>query len=160
MATFPIFRKPDGGPQPPEPPAPRRLRVKQDPFQLRPIPMDDVYFFCKHIDNGRLEREPDPRSGSRCWSAIGVACLALGFLTGVLAPKEANTLAGYQLESLRAHELQLREQQRALELQEAELVSPQNLEQFARERNLTLPQPGQVSRLEPKDDPSLAMVKQ
>ena len=161
MATQPtFFRKPESEPRNPEAPAPRRVRAKQDPFQLRPLPLDDVYFYAKPIDNGRLEKEPDPRSGKRCWSAIGVACLVVGLLTGVLAPKEANTLAGYQLEGLRAQERQLLEQRRMLELKEAELVSPKNLEQFARDGNLTLPQPGQVSHLEPKGDPSLAMVKQ
>lgn len=150
MATLPtFFRKPDSGPQTPAP-APQRVRAKLDPFQLRPLPLDDVYFYCKRIDNARLEREPDPRSGSRCWSAIGIACLALGLLTGVLAPKEANTLAGYQLEGLRARERQMLEQRRVLQLQEAEIASPKNLEQFARDRNLTLPQPGQVSHLEPR----------
>ena len=159
MATLPnFFRKTDAVPQ--DAPAPRRVRMQQDPYALRPLPLDDIFFFQKTIDNGRLEREPDPQSGSRCWSAIGVACLALGLLTGVLAPKGANTLAGYQLEGLRAHERELVEQRRALELQEAELLSPKNLEQYAHDRNLTLPQAGQVSHLEPKSDPSLAMVKQ
>ena len=161
MATLPtFFRRTDAAPQTPEPSAPRRVRAKQDPYQLRPLPLDDVYFFSKAIDNGRLEREPDPRSGRSCWSLIGVACLALALLTGVLAPKEAYTLAGYQLEGLRAKERQLFEQRRALELKEAELLSPRNLEQFARDRNLALPQPGQVSHLESKGDPSLALVKQ
>ena len=161
MATMPtFFRRAEGAPQVPAPAAPRRVRAKQDPYQLRPLPLDDVYFFSKTIDNGRLEREPDPRSGTRCWSLIGVASLALMLLTGVLAPKGAYTLAGYQLEGLRAKERQLLEQRRVLQLREAEIVSPQNLEQFARDRNLGLPQPGQVSHLEPKGDPSLALVQQ
>jgi hypothetical protein len=160
MATLPIFfRKTDGGPQGPAP-KPERVRAKQDPFQLRPLPLDDVFFYSKQIDNGRLVREQDPRSGGRCWSAIGGACLALALLTGVLAPKAAYTLAGYRLEGLRAQERQLLDRRRAMELREAEMLSPQNLEQFAKDRNLVLPEPGQVVHLEPQGEGAFAMVKQ
>lgn len=163
MATLPtFFRKVDGhtaGPQVPAAAGPERVRAKRDNFQLRALPLEDVFFYSKQIDNARLEREQDPRSGGRCWSAIAVACLALAAFTGVLAPKAAYTLAGYQLEGLRVRERQLLDQRRSLELREAELVGPQKLEQFAKDRNLVLPEPGQVVHLEPKGEGAFAMVK-
>jgi hypothetical protein len=76
----------------------------------------------------------------------------------VLAPKGANTLAGYRLEGLRAQERQLLEQRRELQLKEAELLTPQKLDQFARDRNLALPASGQVVYLEPKGEGAFAMV--
>jgi hypothetical protein len=159
MATLPtFFRKSDAGPQRPPAPGPERVRAPRDAFQLRALPLDDVFFYAKPIDNARLVREQDPRSGGRCWSAIGAACVALVLLTGVLAPKAAGTLAGYRLEGLRAQQRQLLEQRRALQLREAELLSPQNLEQFARDRDLALPGPGQVVHLEPKAEGAFAMV--
>lgn len=157
MATLPtFFRGMDSGGAAP---GPEPVRAKQDSFQLRPLPLEDVFFYCKPIDNGRLVREQDPGSGGRCWSVIGTACLALGLLTVALAPKAANTLAGYQLQGLRVRERQLLDQRRALALREAELVTPQNLEQFAKDRNLALPGPGQVVYLEPKGEGTFAMVK-
>ncbi len=159
MATLPtFFRKSDAGPQRPAAPGPERVQTPRDAFQLRALPLDDVYFYSKSIDNARLVREQDPRSGGRCWSAIGAAAVALVLFTGVLAPKAAGTLDGYRLEGLRAQQRQLLEQRRALQLREAELLSPQNLDQFARDRNLALPAAGQVVHLEPKGEGAFAMV--
>ena len=159
MATLPtFFRRSDGGPQSPAAPGPERVRAPRDAFQLRALPLDDVYFYSKSIDNARLVREQDPRSGGRCWSAIGAAAVALVLLTGVLAPKAAGTLAGYRLEGLRAQQRQLLEQRRALQLREAELLSPRNLDQFAKDRDLAAPGPGQVVHLEPKGEGAFAMV--
>src|ERR1017187_3949073 len=160
MATLPIFfRKTDGGPQGPAP-KPERVRTKQDPFQLRPLPLDDVFFYSKQIDNGRLVREQDPRSGGRCWSAIGGACLALALLTGVLAPKAAYTLAGYRLEVLRTEASNLADERRALELQQAELLSPERLEKLAQRQNLVTPSSSQVVHLDNQSDSAVAMVKE
>jgi hypothetical protein len=128
----------------------------RDPYQLRVLPCEDVFFYSKKIDNSRLVRQPDPRARGACWSAIGAAFLVLALLTGVLAPGAANTLAGYKLEALRAEERRLVDQRRVLELREAELVSPGRLEALARGQNLVIPAAGQTVRLELKDG-SLAM---
>ena len=45
----------------------------------------------------------------------------------------ANTLAGYKLESLRAEERRLLDERRTLELEEAELLSPERLEKLAQQ---------------------------
>src|SRR6201986_25601 len=95
-------------------------RVERSRFELRALPHEDVFFFCKKIDNSRLVREADPRAGNACWSVIGVACLALAFLGGILAPNIANTVAGYKLEALRVESQTLANERRELELQEAE----------------------------------------
>lgn len=123
----------------------------RDPYQLRVLPCEDVFFYSKKIDNSRLVRQADPRSRGACWSAIGAAFLVLALLTGVLAPGAANTLAGYKLEALRAEERRLMDQRRVLELREAELVSPGRLEALARGQNLVIPAAGQTVRLETKD---------
>ncbi len=156
MATLPAFlrRTESGAARGPEP-----VRPGRDEFQLRPLPHDHVYFYSKKIDNSRLEREADPKSGRKCWSAVGAACAALILLGGLMAPPLANTIAGYKLESLRADERRLLDEKRAAELQEAQLLSPERLEQIARDRNLVVPGPGQVVRLNPSDD-AVAMVKQ
>lgn len=139
---------------------PAAVRVERDPFQLRPLPQEDVFFYCKKIDNSRLVRDADPKSRASCWSAIGAASLAVALLTGVLAPSVASTLAGYKMESLRSEERRLKDEWRTMELQEAELLSPARLEQLAKNRNLVTPQSGQVVHLDgDKPESSVAMVK-
>src|ERR1039458_1580499 len=113
---------------------PESARTERDPFLLRTLPHEDVFFYCKKIDNSRLVREADPESRGKCWSAIGAACLALALLTGVLVPGAASTLAGYRIEVLRAAAHRLTDGRRALELQQAELLSPERLEAVAQRR--------------------------
>ena len=106
----------------------------------------------------RLVREPDPKAPTACWSAIGVAALALALLVGVLAPNLMSTLAGYQLEKLRAEERSLVDEHRSLEWKEAELVNVNRLERLAKDRNLAPPAPGQLVHLNGNDS-SVAMMQ-
>jgi hypothetical protein len=135
-------------------------RAARDPFQLRALPLDDVIVFCKRIDNSRLVREPDPRAGGACWTVIGAACLVLAFLTGVLAPNVANTVSGYKLEALRAEAQALAKERRTLELQEAQLLSPERLDKLAQGQNLVAPTASQVVHLDNKGEGKVAMVNQ
>jgi hypothetical protein len=138
---------------------PKSARVERDPFLLRTLPHEDVFFYCKKIDNSRLVREADPESRRACWSAIGAACLLLGLLTAALAPSAANTLAGYRIEALRAEAHRMADERRMLDLQQAELLSPERLEKLAQKQNLVTPSSAQVVRLDSHSDSAVAMVK-
>jgi len=138
---------------------PATVRVERDPFLLRALPQEDVFFYCKRIDNSRLVREPDPQARGACWSTIGAACVLLALLTGVLAPNVAATLAGYKLETLRAEERRLLDERRTLDLRQAELLSPARLERLAQGQNLVTPSSRQVVHLDTKPDGAVAMVK-
>src|SRR5215472_2356773 len=149
-----------------EPPArlktgsrPAPLRAERDPFQLRPLPFEDVFFYCKKIDNSRLVREADPQARGACWSAIGAACAAVLLLAILLASSVTGTLAGYKLESLRAEERRLQTEQRVLELQEAGLLRPDRLEKLAKTQNFVTPASSQVMHLDAKSDTAVAMVQ-
>jgi hypothetical protein len=133
------------------------VRIR-NPYQLRALPQEDVFFFCKKIDNSRLVREADPKAPTACWSAIGVAALAVAMLVGVLAPNLMSTLAGYQLEKLKAEERSLIDERHNLEWKEAELLNVNRLERLAKDRNLTAPEPGQLVHLNGKDS-SVAMMQ-
>ena len=160
MATLPAFlRRMDTPARAAAGSRPAHLRAERDPFLLRPLPHEDVFFYCKKIDNSRLVREADPQARGACWSAIGAACVALALLVSMLAPSVAGTLAGYKLEALRAEERHLLDQRRVLELQEAELLRPDRLARLAKGQNLVTPVSGQVVRLEPSGDGAVAMVK-
>jgi len=158
MATMPAFLKntataaASGG----EPP----VCLERDPYRLRELPLESVFWHPKKIDNSRLVREADPRSRGACWSAIGAACAVLVLLTGVLVPNVANTLAGYKLEALKAEQRRLLDERRTLELTEAELLSPDRLQQLAQRQNLVTPKADQVFHLDNnRPDGSVAMVK-
>jgi hypothetical protein len=161
MATLPAFLKrtePLRKENSEESARPRAARAERDPYRLRALPQEDVFFYCKKIDNSRLVREADPHARGDCWSAIGAACVILALVTGVAAPSVTNTLAGYKMESLRAEYQRLLDERRTLELQEAELLSPGRLEELARQQNLVTPQSGQVVHLEDHDKPESAAL--
>ena len=126
---------------------------------LRALPQEDVFFFCKKIDNSRLVREPDPKAKTACWNVIGASCLAVLALGVLMAPQVAATMEGYKLEALRTEEQRLLDERRSLDLQEAQLLSPERLEKLAKRQNLVTPSSNQVFHLETKPDGAVAMVK-
>jgi len=135
------------------------VRAERDPFALRPLPQEDVFFYCKKIDNSRLVREHDEKAHSTCWSAIGGAAVIIVLLTGILFPGVAGTLAGYRLEALRAEERKLADEARILDLREAELLRQDRLVELAQKQNLVTPGKDQVIHLETRADGTVAMVK-
>ncbi len=135
-----------------------RIHAARDPHLLRPLPGEDLGIEFKTIDNSRLVRQPDPQARGACWSAIGATALAVMLLTGVLGPRLANTLAGYKLEALRVENRRLIDERRTLDLQEAELTSPQRLEELAQHQNMVVPQSNQVVHLNGKGDGTVAMI--
>jgi cell division protein FtsL len=134
-------------------------RAERDVCGLRPLPQESVFFYCKKIDNSRLVREPDPKALGDCWGVIRAACLGVVLLTGVLVPRVAITMNGYKLESLREEERRLLDERRELELQEAQLLSPERLERLAKGQNLVTPSSNQVFHLETRADGAVAMAK-
>ena len=160
MATLPAFLRRMDLPVGTET-VPRRaaLRAERDPFLLRALPHEDLFFYSKRIDNSRLVREADPQARGACWSAIVAASVALVLLTSLLAPSVAGTLAGYKLESLRAQEQKLLTERRVLELQEAALLRLDRLEKLARAQNLVAPRSEQIVHLEPTGDAAVAMIR-
>ncbi len=134
-------------------------RAERDPFRLRALPQEDVFFYCKKIDNSRLVREHDAKAHGACWSAIAGAAVILALLAAILAPSLAGTLAGYKLEALRAEERKLQEESRVLDLQQAELLSPDRLKKLAERNDLVTPASGQVVYLEPDPGATVAMAK-
>jgi cell division protein FtsL len=118
-----------------------------------------VFFFCKKIDNTRLVREPDPKATRTSWNIIGAAGIAVMALGVVMAAQVAGTMEGYKLESLRAEEQRLLDERRALDLQEAQLLSPERLEKLAKGQTLVTPAANQVFHLDTRPDGAVAMVK-
>ena len=138
---------------------PESAAPEETNYVLRQLPHEDVFFFCKKIDNSRLVREADPKAGGACWNVIGAACLAVVSLGVASVPKVTATMEGYKLEALRGEEQRLLDERRALDLQEAQLLSPDRLELLAKKQNLVTPTGDQVFHLETRPDGTVAMVK-
>ena len=127
-----------------------------DPYQLRGVPGDDIYFFCKRIDNSRLVRQADVKSGKDCWSTIATACVLALMLGAAVTPRIGGVLAGYRLEKLKQEQRELADKRRTLEIREAQMLNPARLDELAARHKLAAPVAGQEVRLQPKDS-SLAL---
>ena len=155
LATF--FKRSEAMPSASTKNRAQALRIEPDHYRLRALPNEDVFFYCKPIDNSRVVREADPKARGECWSAIGAACVVAVLLTSVLAPNVASTLAGYKFQALKEEQQRLLKERRVLDLEEARLLSPAHLEELARGRKMVTPSSGQVIHLDPNEDGSLAM---
>ncbi len=158
MATLATFFRRSEAPASVETGTQRHVpRPEPDIFRLRALPNEDVFFYCKKIDNSGVVRQADPRSRGECWSAIGMATAMVVMLAGIMMPNVAATMAGYRYQELKQEEQRLLEERRVLDLEEARLLSPERLEELARNRQLVAPAPSQVIHLDPNADGSLAL---
>jgi len=123
---------------------PETIRAQSDPFMLRALPNDDIYFYAKKIDNSRVVRQADPAAGSECWSAVGAAGILLLLGASIIAPHAGAVLEGYKLEALRQERVTLINERRDLDVHEAELLSPERLNALATKHGLTSPVGDQV----------------
>ncbi len=126
-------------------------------YRLRPLPSENVYFFVKKIDNSRIVREVDPIARRKAWKAGMKGFAAAALLILLLMPKALGMMAGYQVHALAAQHEKLLNERSVLELEEARLVSPERLEQLARELKLVNPDPKRVLVLDPNSEGALAL---
>jgi len=98
-----------------------------------------VLSYCKKVDNSRVRRESDPLALRKCWHAATIAFAASLFVMILMLPDALGMIAGYQIDTLsREHARMLRDRGR-LELEEATLLSPQRLQELARDLRLVDP---------------------
>jgi len=124
---------------------PRRAEMaRPNPYSLRALPNEDIFFHAKRVDNSRLVREADPRAKTECWSTIGaVSALAVLFIA-TLAPSVAGITAGYQVQALQQERQRLLDERRNLEVDEAKLLGPDRLERLAKDQKMVSPSPDQI----------------
>jgi hypothetical protein len=137
---------------------PRHTAATRDAYQLRALPNDDVYFFCKRVDNSRLVRQADPAAKGQCWSAIGATCAVAAIVGGMMAPKAATVLAGYKVQQLKQERAGLIEERKALEVEEARMLSPGNMGELAMRQKLSSPGSHQIVHLQPRGDSAVASL--
>jgi cell division protein FtsL len=113
--------------------AQRRRRVRTPEF-----------YFAKHFDNTRLVKASDPVRvrEMRVFSAAVAVLFSLVMIYGLQHFYAIES--SYSVESGKQTLDQLREENRQLRLNEAELTQPGRIDQMARQLGLAEPQPGQV----------------
>ena len=151
MATQPrVFRNPEAFTTTNRPAEVSRhapARVERDPYLLRELPLQDVIFYSKKIDNSRLVRQADPRGGAENWTAIVAVCALMIVLITSLAPGVAGIISGYQIQALKQEQQRLLNERSLLEVEEARLTSPERLDHLAKERHMAIPTRAQLVRL-------------
>jgi len=143
----------------PGPPVLSGVKPERDPFQLRALPQEDVFFIARRstTHDWCARRSASARRVLVShWSGLRFCWL---WRPAYWFPTWPARWAGYKLQALRVEERQLQDEKRTLEVEEAELLSPQRLEKLAQGQNLVAPLPGQVVRLNTKGDSAVAMVK-
>ncbi len=133
-----------------------RTWEEDEPNRLRCFPNEDVYFFVKKIDNTEVVRESDPAARTTCWRVIGSCVAAAVLLIAVFLPSLYSLIAGYQLEALGQERQHLEIERSALQLEESRLMSPQRLEELARQQQFIDPAPAKVVYLDGKTEGILA----
>ena len=119
-------------------------------------------FFAKHIDNSRIVKADDPirRREMRTFTVVMSVFFALVM---VYVWQHFSAIeVGYRVEAQKTQVEQLREQNRQLRLNEAQLSDPGRIDRIAKQLGLDAPLPGQVVRPEGPFDaeqPVLAQVQ-
>ncbi len=133
--------------------------LNHDRFEAQRIrrrgPMPEM-FFAKHIDNSRIVKADDPERRAemrRFTLTMGI----FFFLTMVYVWQHFSAIeVGYRVEAQKTRVELLREQNRQLRLNEAQLSDPGRIDRIARQLGLDTPLPGQVVR--PEGDTSVQPV--
>ena len=120
--------------------AKRRAAAQRDErFRVRKIPNEAVYFHIKAIDNSRVVRERDPKARGSQWRLMAATLGGAALLITILLPSAYTFIAGHELQNLRQQREQLLAERRRLEVEEAKLLTPSRLEQYAENQKLTDP---------------------
>ena len=100
-------------------------------FRLRTLPREDIHVFVKSIDNSTVIRLVDNTDSLKSAGMAGGVMLASILLIALLMPGGFSLLASRQIGQLNAERDQLVNELRQVRAQEAELLNPKQLEQWA-----------------------------
>jgi cell division protein FtsL len=119
-------------------------------------------FFAKHIDNSRIVKADDPERRREVRQFTIMMSLFFAFTMVYVWQHFTAIEVGYRVEAQKTQVEQLREQNRQLRLNEAQLTDPGRIDRIARQLGLDEPLPGQVVRPENQagSQPVLAQVQE
>lgn len=128
----------------------------EDPYRIRPVANEDVFFFSKTIDNSRVIRQADPREGRDCAFMIGTSLTGSVALVALMLPALYGSFAGYKVEALRQERARLTNERAALDLAEARILNPQRLQELAQKQSFIDPNPQKIVYLDAAHDGAVA----
>ena len=103
-------------------------------------------FFTKHFDNSRIVKADDPQR-TREMRSFSISMAALFLLVMVYVWQHLSSIEyGYRVEAEKQQVEVMREQNRQLRLNEAQMTDPGRIDRIAKQLGLDAPQPGQVVR--------------
>ena len=112
---------------------------RDERFRVRRIPNENIYFFAKTIDNSRVVREHDPKARGAQWRLMATTLGGAALFIAVLLPSAYTFIAGHELQDLKQKREQLLGERRRLEVDEAKLLTPARLEEYAENQKLSDP---------------------
>jgi cell division protein FtsL len=134
----------------------RELYEQQRARRRGPTP---EMFFSKHIDNSRIVKADDP-DRRREMRSFTIAMTLLFALTMVYVWQHFSAIeVGYKVEAQKTQVEQLREQNRQLQLNQAQLSDPGRIDRIAKQLGLDAPTPGQVVRQDGSGETSSVMAQ-
>jgi cell division protein FtsL len=134
----------------------RELYEQQQARRRGPTP---EMFFTKHIDNSRIVKADDPER-RREMISFTIAMTLFFALTMVYVWQHFSAIeVGYNVEAQKKAVEDLREQNRQLRLNEAQLSDPGRIDHIAKQLGMGEPLPGQVVRNDGTDGTTVAQVQ-
>jgi hypothetical protein len=131
-------------------------RAAEPSTPVRPFANEDIFFYVKRIDNSRVVRAANPEARDACWKLVGSVVAAAVLLIAVLLPGAYSLLAGYQIQNLRQEARKMANESAALEIREAQLLSPARMQELARMQQFVDPPPQKVVYLDGQFDAQVA----
>ena len=128
--------------------APPAVWSRTEPQRLRAIPNEDVYLFVKRINNEAVQKAVDPAARTARTRTVVTGFLAVALVIAGLLPYSYNVMAGFAVQNLKQEQEKLRQEDAKLDLEEANLLSYDHLEELANKLRLVNPQPQQVQFVE------------
>src|SRR5262249_13390487 len=105
-------------------------------------------YIAKEIDNSRLVKVTDHKRRREIYLFSAVMSVVCSLMMLYVWQPFSSIQYGYRIEDQKATLERLQEENRALKLEEASLRDPERIDVLARRMGLSMPQVGQVQRLE------------
>ena len=112
---------------------------------VRPLPMEDICFYVKDVDNSRRRRKVDPADKSMLGRLVVLGVLGVVFCLTSFGPVAGLRQSGYRLESLNRQHQSLVEVNRQLKMHRAMLSDVRRVTELAESRGLAAPPPGRYA---------------
>jgi cell division protein FtsL len=103
-------------------------------------------FFTKHIDNSRIVKADDPERRREMRMFTVVMSVLFSLVMIYVYQHFSSIEVGYKIEAQKTQVETLREKNRSLRLNEAQLTQPGRIDTIAKQLGLDAPAPGQVIR--------------